>query len=106
MPVAMIDDQMTLTRHPTYQFRHNANRFTADAEGRTNILSVQDIQQPRRDIWLRTIIETKQNLAPANSNVLDPLPNRPLRAQPLRKLHSPFYARRRSSQAFEAFGVG
>ena len=101
----MIDDQMTLARHPTYQIWHNADRFAADTEGRTDILFLQDIQQPRRDIRLRTIIETKQNLAPANSDVLDPLPNRPLRAQPLRKMHSPFYARRRSSQAFEAFGV-
>lgn len=88
MPVAMIDDQMTLTRHPTYQFRYNANRFTADTEGRANVLFVQDIQQPRRDIGLRTIIETKQNLAPTDSDVSDPLPNRPLRPQPLRKLHS------------------
>src|SRR6266576_1140745 len=85
MSVAMIDDQMTLARHPTYQIWHNADRFTADTEGRTDILFLQDIQQPRRDIWLRTIIETKQNLAPANSDVLDPLPNRPLCAQPPRK---------------------
>jgi hypothetical protein len=88
MSVAMIDDQMTLSRHSKYHFRHNANRFTADTEGRTNILSLQDIQQPRRDIWLRTIIEAKQNLAPTNSDVLDLLPNRPSRPQPPRKSHS------------------
>src|SRR5260221_7589945 len=87
MMVAMICDQMTLTRHSTDQIRGGANRFTANTECRADILSSQDIQQQRRDTRLRTIIETQQNLAPTDSNVLDPLPNGPSRSQLLRKFH-------------------
>ena len=87
MLVAVIDDQMTFTRYSTYQIRGGANRFAANTECHADILSLQNIQQPRRNIRLRTVIEAQEDFARTESNVLNPLPNGPLRPQVLRKLH-------------------
>ena len=94
MLVAVIDDQMTFTRYSTYQIRSGANRFTANTECRADILFLQNVQQPRSNIWLRTIIEAQEDFAPAEPNVLNLLPNGPLRSPLLRKFHSSLYARR------------
>jgi len=90
MMVAVIDDQMTFARHSAYQIRGSANRFTANTECHVDIVFLQNVQQPSSNIRLWTVIEAQEDFAPAEPNVLNPLPNGPLRSPPLRKLHDSY----------------
>jgi hypothetical protein len=87
MKIAMIHNQVTISGHAPRQIRRGASGFAADAEGHSDTLLGQHVEQSRRNFRVRTVVEAQQHLAPLDPDVFNALPDGPSRSQPLRQFH-------------------